>query len=145
MSKHLTRTLLLLALACGCACSDSQNEGGAFSATPEPRPQINEEKILRHLIGERVRNVPDENNAAEPISWTFDEDEPKELTLVEKQEDGDKATVVIDIKTRSKEGVTPPRQLAGRLRLHYELQTELIFRQWEIVKIDNISMKYRKE
>lgn len=116
-----------------------------MSATPEARPQINEEKIQRHLIGERVRNVPDETNAAAPISWSFDEGEPKELSIVEKQMDGDKATVVIDIKTRTKEGVTPSRQLAGRLRLHYELQTDWVLRKWEIVKIDNISMKYRNE
>lgn len=145
MSKH-NLFLLLFALICSSACSSrSGADTRATSATPEARPQINEEKILRHLIGERVRNVPDENKAAEPISWSFDDSEPKELIVVEKQMDGDKATVVIDIKTRSKEGVTPPRHLAGRLRLHYELHTDLIFRKWEIVKIDNISMKYRKE
>ena len=45
------------------------------------------------------------------------------------------------MKTRSSPRANRKRVLSGRMRLHYELQSGLVLRQWEIVKIDNISFK----
>ena len=130
--------LLLSALAGAC-------EGGP---PPEDRrPEITVEKIREDINGRQV-SVPAEGDASEPSSWRFYPNEPKEIEIVEKQLAGDKATLVIDMRTRTsprseQQGVT--KKLAGRLRLHYELQSGLALRKWEIVGIENISFAYQKE
>jgi hypothetical protein len=135
MKKFLWYALLFISLgAAACAGSSKNSEG---------RPEITEEKIRYDIDGRRVEGVPEESNAAPPINWTFLPDEPKEFTVLEKQMNDDQATIVIDMKTRSVEGSGNPRQLNGKLRLHYELQTELVLRKWRIVEVENISMKYR--
>jgi hypothetical protein len=139
--------LLLLALTCSGACSGSSTNDGNAPGTDasDGRPEITEEKIRQNINGRTVEGVPDEANTARPISWTFEPDEPKEFTVLEKKMDGDKATLVIDMKTRSAEGSDHPRQLSGQIRLHYELHTDFVMRWWRIVDVDNISMKYRNE
>jgi len=129
----------LSALA-GAAC-----EGGP--PPEDPRPEITLESIREDLNGQRV-SVPAEGDASEPSSWRFFPNEPKEIEIVEKQLAGDRATFLIDLRTRSspraeQQGIT--RRLAGRLRLHYELQTGFVLRKWEIVRIENISFVYLKE
>jgi TusA-related sulfurtransferase len=113
----------------------------------DPRPEITLETIHEDLNGERVE-VPAEDGAAEPSIWRFYPNEPKEIEIVEKQLAGDRATFVIDLRTRTspraeQQGIT--KKLAGRLRLHYELQSGFALRQWEIVKVENISFAYQKE
>lgn len=133
-------------LACACATSPPEDAApDSASVGSDAPPDITPEKIRQHVIGEQVRDVPEENNAAEPIDWRFIDDEPKEFNVVEKQMDGERATVVIDMQTRSTPDARNQRRLAGRLRLHYELQTGWVTRQWEIVEIENISMKYKNE
>lgn len=141
MSRRAFPLLLLLILsALAGAC-----EGGP---PPEDRlPEITLESIRADLNGHRVE-VPAENGAAESSSWRFFPNEPKEIEIIEQQLAGDKATFVIDLRTRTsprseQQGVT--KKLAGRLRLHYELQTGLVLRKWEIVRIENISFAYQKE
>jgi hypothetical protein len=139
--------LLLLALICSAACGSSSPNGANASGpvTSDGRPEITEEKILQNINGQMVAGVAEETSKGEPINWYFDSDEPKEFTLLEKQMNGDKATIVIDMKTRTVEGSRNPRQLSGKIRLRYELQTELVLRKWRIVEVENISMKYRNE
>nr|MBA3351653.1 hypothetical protein [Blastocatellia bacterium] len=86
---------------------------------------------------------PEENGATEAISWGFDEDEPKEIVVVERQIEGVRATIVLDIKTTSAPRARDPRELSGQIRTEWELKTGWALRQWEIVKAENISMKYR--
>lgn len=136
---------LMLASACLSSCATSEQGGGGAQPTPEKRPELTDEKIGETIIGARVEDVPDEADAARPIDWVFYQNEPKNLTVIEKQVDGDKATVVVDVQTASAPKARYPRRLAGRLRLHYELQNEFIFRRWNVVEIENISMKYRNE
>jgi hypothetical protein len=105
------------------------------------------ESIREDLNGQQVE-VPAEGGASEPSSWRFFPNEPKEIEIVEKQVAGDKATFVIDLRTRTspraeQQGIT--KKLAGRLRLHYELHTGLVLRKWEIVRIENISFAYQKD
>lgn len=141
----LLLVLILSALAGAC-------EGGP---PPEDlRPEITLETIHEDINGRRVR-VPAVGGASEPsscasdpLSWRFDRSEPKEIEILEKQLAGDKATFVIDLRTRTspraeQQGCTA-KKLAGRLRLHYELQTGLVLRKWEIVRIENISFAYQK-
>ena len=123
---------------------------GACKAGPPPedrRPEITVETILEDLNGQRI-NVPAEDGASEPSTWRFFLNEPKEIEILEKQLAGDKAILVIDVRTRTspraeQQGIK--KKLAGRLRLHYELQTGLVLRKWEIVRIENISFVYQKE
>ena len=136
---------LLLACSSGCAPSSSEGDGkqtGSASAS-DNLPELTDEMINERINGTRVREIPEENGKAEPISWSFDEDEPKEINVVEKQMEGERATIILDIKTRSASNVRNPRHVAGQIRTHWELKTGWVLRRWEIVKTENISMKYR--
>lgn len=133
--------LLLLSLSLSsCAC-----EGGK---PPEDKlPEITLENIRKDLTGKQVR-VPSETDSAETSGWRFNANEPKEIEIVEKQYAGKEATFVIDLRTSTlpsaeQQGTT--KRLAGRLRLHYKLESYFVVRKWEIVQIENISFAYQKE
>lgn len=137
---------LLLACSFGCAPSSSQKGDGKQSGSasaPNDLPEITDEMIREEINDAYVREVPEESGAGAPISWRFDEDEPKEFAVVEKQIEGERATMIIDIKTTSAPGARSPRYLAGRIRTKWELQTGWALRKWEIVETENISMKYK--
>ena len=135
---------LLLACSFGCAPSSSQGDGKQSQpASASDIPEITDEKIREEINDAYVREVPEENGAGEPINWGFDEEEPKEFMVVEKQTEGERATIIIDIKTTSAPGARTPRQLAGQIRTKWELQTGWVLRRWEIVETENISMKYK--
>lgn len=135
---------LLLACSSGCAPSspgdDTQNSSAPGA---NDLPEITDETLRKEINDVYLREVPEENGAGEPISWRIDENEPKEFTIVDKQIDGTRATIVLDIKTRSAPGARSPRQLAGRIRTKWELQTGWALRTWEIVETENISLKYK--
>lgn len=141
MSRRAFSSLLLLfwsALASAC---------GGGPPPEDMRPEITLEKIREDLNGERVE-VPAEAGTSAPSSWRFFPAEPKEIEILEKQLAGDKATFDINLRTRSsprseQQGYT--KKLAGRLRLHYELQSFVVLRKWKIVRIENISFAYQKE
>ncbi len=130
---------LMLAVSFGCAPS-KQNPS---DSTSKDLPELTEEIIRERINDTWIRDVPEENGAAEPISWSFDEDEPKEIAVVEKQMKGERATLLLDIKTRSALNMRNPRSLAGQIRTEWELKTGWALRKWEIVETENISMKYK--
>lgn len=136
---------LLLVGSFGCAPSSSPGDGkqGSSSSASNDLPELSEEIIRERINNAGVWEVPEENGASEPISWRFDEDEPKEITVVEKQMQDERAAIILDIKTRSAPGSRNPRQLAGQIRTEWELSTGWALRRWEIVRTENISMKYR--
>ena len=135
---------LLLAGASGCAPSASPGGGqGASDSASNAMPELNDEVIRQRINGTRVWEVPEENGAGDPIVWNFGEDEPKEITVVEKQIDGTRATIVLDIKTGSAPNRRNPRALAGRIRTEWELKSGWALRSWEITGTENISMKYK--
>lgn len=137
--------LILLFCSFGCAPSSSQGDGkqSSFGTASNDLPELTEEIIRERINDTWVREVSEENAAAEPISWSFDEEEPKEIAVVEKQMNGERATIILDIKTRSALYVRNPRSLAGQIRTEWELKTGWALRKWEIVNAENISMKYR--
>jgi len=139
-------SVLFLLIACSFGCAPSlQNNGNQSSSAGESNdlPDVTEDLIRERINDAFVRRVPEENAAAEPISWNFDEDEPKEITVVEKKIDGTRATIILDIKTTSSPRAREPRQLAGQIRTDWELKTGWALRRWEIVETENISMKYK--
>ncbi len=138
---------LALLLTCSFGCAPSSSQGDDKQSPPASAsndlPEITDEKIWEEINDAYVREVPEENGASEPVSWRFDEDEPKELTIVEKQMEGGRATIIIDIKTNSSPGARSPKYLAGQIRTKWELQIGWALRTWEIVETENISMKYK--
>jgi hypothetical protein len=136
---------LLLACSFGCAPSSSTDDGKQSppATVSNDLPELTEEMIRERINDAGVREVPEENGIAEPINWSFDEEEPKEIAVVEKQMEGERATIVLDIKTRSASNARNPRYLAGQIRTMWELKTGWALRKWEIVRTENISMKYK--
>jgi len=133
---YVTLTVLLaLSLGCGGPVPDD-------TAT-EGLPELTDELIRERLNGVRFSQIPPEDGNGEPISWRFFLDEPKEITIVEKNIEGTSATVVIDLKTTSSSRSREPRFLAGQIRTEWQLTSGMVLRQWEVVKTDNLSVKYR--
>jgi hypothetical protein len=131
--------MTLLSLACG---GPGPAETGQDGST-DGMPQLTDEVIRERLGGVRFGPIPEESGASEPISWRFFEDEPKEITVVEKNIQGTRATVLLDIKTRSSTRSREPRYLAGQIRTEWELESGVVLRRWEVVRTENISVKYK--
>lgn len=138
---------LVLLLACSSACAPDATQGDGKQSGSAPAsdelPELTEAVINEQINDTRVREIPEENGNGEPISWRFIEKEPKEVRVVEKQVDGTRANVVLDIKTKSSPDRREQRYLAGQIRTMWELRTGWVIRKWEIVKTENISMKYK--
>lgn len=145
LSTFLGLALLLVSLS-ACAPDSSQGsgkQGESGSSNSNDLPEITDETIREKINGVYIRKVPEQNGENEPIRWAFDEEEPKELTVVEKQVDGGRATITLDIKTETVAGANPQRRLAGRIRTKWELEKGWVLRRWEIVDAENISMTYK--
>ena len=137
---------VLLAASFGCggppSSQGSGEENSAEQATGDA-PALSDNVIRERINRAWIRTVPEETGAGEPISWGFAEDEPKEITVVDKQIDGNHATVVLDIKTGTTPRARTPRLLAGQIRTQWTLKTGWVLRQWEITDTENLSMKYK--
>jgi len=135
---------LVLMSSSACAPS-SQQGGGADSAgsASQAVPELTQEIIDERINDARVFDVLPDSGTGEPISWGFDEDEPKEITVVERRVEDSTATLVLDIKTQSAARSSTLRYLAGQIRTDWELRTGWVLRRWEIVNTENISMKYK--
>lgn len=135
----------LLACSFGCGSPSSQGDGGQNPSASGTNglPEITDEMVRERINDARVYDVLPESGTGEPISWGFDADEPKEIAIVEKQVDGPRATIILDIKTQSSPRSSSPRHLGGQIRTEWELRTGWVLRRWEIVRTENISIKYR--
>lgn len=142
LAAFLGLTLLLVG-SFGCAPASSTGDDKQSGSVSNDLPELTEETISERINDAYVRQVPPENGAGEPIGWRFGGNEPKEFTVVEKQVNGERATIVLDIKTNSAPGSRSPRHLAGQIRTKWELQTGWMLRRWELVETENVSMKYR--
>ncbi|MDT7543061.1 MAG: hypothetical protein QOE33_2965 [Acidobacteriota bacterium] len=131
--------LLLLAASFALACGD-----GKRSSAQDGRPPLNLESIRRDINGRGVE-TPSADGKSKPIGWVFVPEEPKEIEIVDQKIEDERATFLVNIKTRTVPRSRNPRRLEGQLRLHYELQSGLILRQWEIVEVENVSFTYVNE
>jgi hypothetical protein len=145
VSSLFATLLLSLALASwGCGSSASTSDSGQAPPPSDGRPELSEETIIERINGVNVNEIPDEAGVGQPIHWRFFfREEPKEIVVIEKKIDGDRATVVLDIKTQTGPRAREPRQLAGQIRTEWELKTGWVLRRWEVVDAENISMKYK--
>lgn len=135
----------MLTISFGCAppsTGDGKQNDSASSA-PNDIPEITDEKIRQEINDVYLREVPEETGTGETISWRVDENEPKEFTVIEKKLEGNRATIVLDIKTGTAPNAPSPKYLAGQIRTNWELQTGWAMRTWEIVETENISVKYK--
>jgi hypothetical protein len=141
MSKRrLTLALPLLLLATACGGAQPQQ------SAQDQRPEINLETIRRDINGRWVDGrVPAADGKSQPRGWAFAHEEPKQIEIVDQKIEGDTATFLINMQTHSAPRSREPLSLSGQLRLHYELQSGLVFRTWEIVRVENVSFKYVKE
>ena len=132
---------LALSVACGPPSSSGGQDGSASGSGA--LPELTDDVIREGINDGFVRDIPEENGAADPISWRFYESEPKAIQVIDKQVNGNRATVVLDIKTSSSPGTRNPRKLAGQIRTEWKLETGWVLRKWEITRTENISMKYQ--
>ena len=135
-------TAVLLAFAGGCAPSRSSGPN-SIDSTSTTLPELTKEVIDERINDARVYDVLPESGTGDPIPWSFDYDEPKEIVVVEQEVNGTNATVILDIRTRSSPRARTQRHLAGQIRTEWRLETGWVLRRWEIVNTENISMKYR--
>ena len=140
----LLSSILILALLFIFSCAPPRQQQGQPATDSTGIPELSDDVIRERINNAWVREVPSENVNAEPISWGFDPDEPKEITVVDKQVNGTRGTIVLDIKTGSSPRARNKKSLAGQIRTHWELRTGWVMRRWEIVETENISMKYKE-
>ena len=133
-------TVLLFASSLGCAPS---SPGSGQASGSQELPPLTKEVIDERINDARVYEVMPESGTGEPIPWSFDEDEPKEIVVVDQKMEGAQATIILDIKTESSPRAKNMRHLAGQIRTDWRLDTGWVLRRWEIVNTENISMKYR--
>lgn len=69
------------------------------------------------------------------MSWTFHKNEPREISIAKSKYEGDKAEIIIDIKTERTAIFRV--QMAGKLRLHYEW----ISKEWNLIRVENLTFK----
>ena len=130
-------------LCCWLAACAPPPRGDTGETGSEEIPELTRGTIEDEINDARVFDVLPESGTGEPISWGFDSDEPKEIKVVDQKIDGDRATIVLDIKTHSAPRSRIMRELAGQLRTDWELHTGWVIRRWEMVHTENISMKYK--
>lgn len=142
MHKILAFKLLLAALI-GCAACGPPS-GDWSGSSPDPPPELTEDAIREGVNDNRVFDVPSEDGVGDPISWGFDEDEPKEVKIIERVDEGTQATIVLEITTRSSPRSREPKALSGRIKTFWKVETGWAIRGWQIERMDNISMTYKK-
>ena len=93
-------------------------------------PKITLEKIHQDIVGRST----DEG----VMSWTFDKRLPMAISIADSKYEGDKATIIIGMKTSAPAYIAiPARELGGKLRLHYEW----IANEWNLIRIENLTFK----
>jgi hypothetical protein len=132
--------LLVTSIGCGPPQGSGQN---TTSPTSQVIPELTKEIIDERINDARVYEVMPESGIGDPIPWGFDEDEPKEIVIVDQQVEGSRATVILDIKTQSSPRANNLRSLSGQIRTEWRLETGWALRRWEIARTENISMKYK--
>lgn len=92
--------------------------------------QITPEMIEEDLVGQKVGGF---------FGWTFAEDEPREIKIIEKGYNDSEAVVVISIVTNS---VRDPEDIySGKLQLEYKKVGDM----WVLDEIENLTFEKQKD
>ncbi len=97
------------------------------------------QKIYEDIVGKGVDDIPSEITGSNTIGWIFEENEPREVEILDNQFVDDAAYITIKMFTQgyiSRDGVMG--RLRGNLRLHYER----IAGGWLLNYVENLSFKY---
>lgn len=78
------------------------------------------QKIIGKSVGEGFR------------VWRFAKNEPRNITVIKSDYNGDNATIIINIETRSHHS-----KAGGKVRLNFEWIAD----EWYIMKVDNLTFK----
>ena len=87
----------------------------------DSRPKVTPESIRLDLAGKTIG------------AFACQKDTIKDVAIVESTYKGDKATIIVDLKTA--DSVIPP--LSGRLRLHYQWTSP----EWKLTMIENLTFR----
>lgn len=135
--------LVLCAALITAACGGPNNTSPDSASSGDAPPELTDELIRERLVGSAVWEVPDASGIGRPITWHFIQSEPKDVVIVDRQVNGNDATVTLDIRTTSSPRSREKRYLEGRLRTEWHLRRGMVLRRWEIVGTENISMTYK--
>ena len=67
------------------------------------RPEITVHNIVRDIIGQQV-NIPAASRGAADMVWTFEENEPKKVEILERHGTGDTLELIIQMTTSGAPG-----------------------------------------
>lgn len=151
MARIILSAVILVAFASACS-PESPDAAQPPQTRSEPRSgdslpvqltqkaDITVAKILADIVGKQVR-VNDAAGEAQPMDWKFEEDEPKQAEILERQEKDNSIALVVQMNTGGAPGSEDANvQLAGRLRLHYEWNG----REWILRRIENVTFRYSR-
>jgi hypothetical protein len=117
--------------------------GGVASVTKlvvgdSDKPTITNADVTSHITGRTVQ-VWALRGAGLPSRWTFEPDDPRQVTILDAEANGDESTVDVSVMTDSnlKRGEREVH-VAGTLRLHYEWSAG----KWTLAQIENVSFRY---
>ena len=118
------RICLVLLIACSVVLSACSGGGGILG-----HPKINEAQIGTDIVGK--------DTGEGLLGWRFEKAEPREIAVMQSDYSGDKAAIVINMKTESAPGSFSKSKMAGKLRLHYEW----VAGTWTLVRVENLDFK----
>ena len=113
----------VLTVVCALAAFACSGGGGDFG-----HPKITVERIGNDMAGRRTGEGLD--------GWYFEEDESRDIGILDTEYSGNTATIVIHMKTVS----VASGRFTGKLRLHYEW---VAFNDWTLVGVENLDFKRR--
>lgn len=138
MIRFTAAAMLLLVLGAGQASAhDTHLRPVADAAAEAPGERWSAARIARDLVGQSVQ-IRDVEERQPWSPWTFEADEPKDVSVLDTQLNGASAVVTIDLATHDNMDTgEQTTYVSGRLRLHYERQE----RGWQLRSIENLSFR----
>ncbi len=89
-------------------------------------PKITVEEIQSDIVGKSLGEGF--------TSWVFNENEPRDISIIESEYKEDRAKIIIDISTK---GLWSGDKMSGRIRLHYQWFAD----EWNLVRLENLTFK----
>ena len=141
----MTRILLpLIAVLLACtACNRAPETAAVSAAAPAnvhvaDKGEISADQVKSDIVG-RVVKTSDAAGKGPADEWTFEASEYKQAEIIESKRMSNELIVTVHMLTRNNPKPEENSiQVAGRLRLHYEMKGG----KWMLKSIDNLSFQY---